>query len=272
MKKLLISCACLLLVTACKPTPPKETLHDVEPLYTAAMDAMKSGNYPEAITHFEDLERQHPYSQWAVRGQIMVTYAHFKMEQYDESILSAENFIRLHPGYKNLDYLYYLRALSYYYRISDITRDQGYTKEALEAFKEITYRFPASKYASDAKLKITLCEGHLAGQELMIGRFYQKQGRFLAAINRFRNVIKTYEKSVQTPEALYRISESYLALGIDDEAQAAAAVLGHNFPTSDWYKDAYEMLAEQNLKPAETKDTSSWLGNFVKGVKDSISD
>jgi outer membrane protein assembly factor BamD len=270
MKQYLILILAPLLLIACTATPPKEIINNVEDLYNSGISQIKDGDYQAGIDSFEDLERQHPYSQWATRGHTMVSYAHFKMANYDESILAAERFIRLHPGHKNLDYLYYLRALSFYHRISDISRDQGYTRDALEAFKEITYRFPESKYARDAKLKITLCEGHIAGQELMVGRFYQQKGRFLAAINRFRNVIAAYEKSNQTPEALFRIAESYLALGIESEAQAAAAVLGHNFPTSEWYKDAYSLLREQNLEPVESEDTSGWLSNFVKGVKKTI--
>ncbi len=268
MKKIIILLLPLIL-TACitTPEPKKAITSDVETLYNTGINQIKSGDYQTAIESFENLERQYPYSQWATRGQTMVTYANFKMGEYDEAILTAERFIRLHPGYKNLDYLYYLRALSFYYRISDITRDQGYTQDALDAFKEITYRFPASQYARDAKLKITLCEAHLAGRELMVGRFYQKQGRYLAAINRFKNAVQTYEKSNQTPEALYRIVESYLALGIHSEAQSAAAVLGYNFPTSQWYKDAYKLLNEKNLEPKKTKDTSNWLENFVKGVR-----
>lgn len=258
------------LIISCTATPPKEIIGNVNDLYNKGINQIKAGDYQESVKSFEELERQHPYSQWATRGHTMVSYAHFKMGNYDESILSAERFIRLHPGHKNLDYLYYLRALSFYNRISDINRDQGHTQDALEAFREITYRFPESEYARDAKLKITLCEGHIAGQELMVGRFYQEKGRFLAAINRFRNVIALYEKSNQTPEALFRIAESYLALGIDDEAQAAAAVLGHNFPTSDWYKDAYALLQEKDLKPVESKDTPSWLSNLVEGVKKTI--
>jgi outer membrane protein assembly factor BamD len=270
IKHIFLAVLVVVTVSGCTVTQKKEPISNIEDLYNAGINKIKAGRYQEGIDAFENLEKQHPYSQWSTRGQTMVAYAHFKMGNYDESILSAERFIRLHPGHKNLDYLYYLRALSFYHRISDITRDQGYTLEALEAFREITYRFPESKYARDAKLKITLCEGHLAGQELMVGRYYQEQGRFLAAINRFRNVVASYEKSNQTPEALFRIAESYLALGIEDEAQAAAAVLGYNFPTSDWYKDAYAMLKRKNLEPQESEDTPSWLSDVVQGVRKSI--
>ena len=260
-------------ITACTGTDEieeREIIGSVETLYNSGMNAMESGAYIEAIQTLQELERQHPYSGWATRAQMMITYAQYRRGEYDEAVAGVGRFLRMHPGHKDIPYMIYIKGLSYYERISDVKRDQGHTLEALKTFKELTSRFPDNEYSKDARLKITLCLDHLAGQEMMVGRYYQKEGRFLAAINRFRYVVEVYETSGQTAEALYRLTESYLSLGIDDEAQAAAAVLGHNFPGSDWYADAYALMKGQNLEPVAKE--GSWLGNVFKGVKESLSD
>lgn len=264
-RKLVVASA--LVIAACSSTPERQEVEgSVDELYNNAQNALESKKYETAVNTFEELERQHPYSNWATRAQMMVAYTYYKSKNYDEAVIAADRFARLHPGHKDLPYVYYLRGLSFYERISDVKRDQGFTHEALQAFEELVRRYPESDYARDAKLKITLCKDHLAGQEMMIGRYYQSNKRYMAAINRYRTVIERYETSSQTPEALFRLTESYLSLGINDEAQMAGAVLGHNFQASDWYKDAFSLLEKRDLKPATSND--SWLKNMVKGVKD----
>lgn len=255
-------------MTACSNTveEQEEKIGEVNVLYNEGADLMERGEFTDALHTFQELERQHPYSGWATRAQIMSIFANYRLDNFQEALIGIERFIRHHPGHEDLDYIYYLKGLAFYNRISDVKRDQGYTDEALLAFRELEERYPDSVYAQDARLKITLCEDHLAGQEMMVGRFYQTQGRYLAGINRFREVLKNYEKSTHTPEALFRLTESYLALGVKDEAKRTAAILGHNFPDTSWYKDAYRLIEAKNLVPAGGTE-KSWLGQVVKGVK-----
>ena len=238
----------------------------VEELYNNAMDNMEQGQFIKALKTFEELDRQHPYSLWATRAQMMIAYAQFRTGEFDEAIAAADRFIRLHPGHKDLAYLYYLRGLSYYFRISDVTRDQGHTLDAMRAFEEVVQRFPKTDYARDAQLKITLCRDHLAGQEMSVGRFYQSQKRYLAAIKRFRKVVDDYQTTTQTPEALYRLTESYLAVGIPEEAKRSAAILGFNYPGSTWYRDAYALLTERKL--ADPGQEKTWATQIFKGLKE----
>lgn len=244
---------------ACTVTPDEEIVGDVEELYNTALDHIESGDYGAALTTLQELERQHPYSGWATRAQLMGAYANYKLQRYDEAVADAERFIRLHPGHKDLAYAYYIRAITAYDRISDIRRDQSATLEAQQALEEILRRFPQSEYAEDARLKLSLTRDHLAGQEMYVGRFYQEQERFQSAINRFRTVLNQYETSSHTPEALYRLTECYLALGLNGEAQKVAAVLGHNFPASNWYQDAYTLMRGKNLD-VEPENGAGWLG------------
>ncbi|MBC7102943.1 MAG: outer membrane protein assembly factor BamD, partial [Parvibaculum sp.] len=229
----------------------------VEQIYNKAMDHMEAKEYIPATKEFDEVERQHPYSEWARRSMLMGAYANYKVNQYDEAILSAQRFISLHPSNRDVPYAYYLIGLSYYERISDVGRDQKMTENALNSFYELTRRFPASEYARDAKLKIDLTLDHLAGKEMEIGRYYLNRSDYIAAINRFRIVIEKYQTTTHTPEALERLTEAYLSLGIKTEAQTAAAILGYNFPGSEWYEDSYALLAEQGLEPQENKD--SWI-------------
>lgn len=260
-------------LTACASDPEKkEIVGEVELLYNQGMDHLEEGFYSGAINAFEELERQHPYSGWATRAQMMVVFALYTAERYDEAVPAADRFIASHPGHKDLPYLLYLKGMSHYNRISDVRRDQQFTEEALKAFNELTARYPDSEYTKDAKLKITLCRDHLAGKEMMVGRYYLQHERYLAAINRFRTVIENYERTTQTPEALYRIAESYLALGVEDEATQSAAVLGHNYPGSKWYAKAYDLLSARNLKVPTEVEEKSWLGKVWKGIKGSVNE
>ena len=236
----------------------------VETLYNNAMDLMLSNNFNQAATAFDDVERQHPYSIWATKAQIMTAYSYYQSNQYDEAILAAKRFINLHPGHRDVDYAYYLVAISYYEQISDIGRDQKMTELAFDSLDEVVRRFPDSDYARDAILKINLTRDHLAGKEMEIGRYYQNNGQHIAAINRFRIVIDKYQTTSHVPEALLRLTESYLALGVTDEAQATAAVLGYNFPGSEWYQDSYALLTGVDLRPQANEE--SWISRAWNSV------
>jgi outer membrane protein assembly factor BamD len=214
----------------------------VEELYNEAVDQVAAEEFAAASDLFLEVERQHPYSIWATKAQLMGAYSFYARGDYDDAILALDRFIQLHPGNRDISYAYYLKGLSYYEQITDVGRDQRVTELALGSLSDVTRRFPASKYARDAQLKIDLTQDHLAGKEMEVGRFYLNRGQYLAAINRFRNVIDTYQSTTHTPEALHRISEAYTAVGIEPEARENAAVLGHNFPGSPWYVDSYQLV------------------------------
>ena len=220
-------------------------------IYNEAMDHLEAGRYTAASTSFDEVERQHPYSKWATKAQIMSAYAHYEKAEYDDAILALDRFIEIHPGNKDVAYAYYLKGLCYYEQISDVARDQRMTEGALATFKELVSRFPGSEYARDARLKIDLAEDHLAGKDMNVGRFYLRAGHHLAAIGRFRRVIEEYGTTTHVPEALLRLTEAYLELGIIDEARYTAAVLGHNYPNSEWYLDTYTLLADEGILTAE---------------------
>jgi len=250
-----------LALTACSSDePPAYVEKPVEELYNGALDAMQVGDYEEAARLFDEVERQHPYSEWASKAQLMAAYAFYQENAYDEAINALDRFIELHPGSPDVAYAYYLKAISYYEQISDVRRDQKATSEALNALEEVVRRFPESKYSRDSQLKIDLALDHLAGKHMDIGRFYQNRSEYLAAINRFRTVIERYQTTTHVPEALHRLVECYLAMGIVDEAKATAAVLGHNFPGSEWYIDSYALLTGENLYPEESE--SSWISGI----------
>ena len=252
--------AVLAMLGACGSDPDPYVERPVEELYNEAFDELLEGNYTPAARGFEEVERQHPYSVWATKAQLMAAYSFYQNNDYDEAVLAAERFIELHPGNPDTAYAHYLIGLSYYEQISDVGRDQRNTELALDAFEEITRRYPDSKYARDATLKISLARDHLAGKEMEVGRTYQDLEFYLAAINRFRNVVTEYQTTSHVPEALLRLTECYLALGIIGEAQTAAAVLGHNYPGSAWYQDSYALLQDGELEPRLSE--SSWLARI----------
>jgi outer membrane protein assembly factor BamD len=214
----------------------------VDELYNQALDQLQDGNPRQAAQDFEEVERQHPYSQWATRAQLMAAYAFYQADAYDDAVAAARRFIDLHPGHRDVPYAHYLIGVSYYEQISDVGRDQKNTRLALEAFEELIRRFPQSDYARDAGLKADLARDHLAGKEMTIGRYYLRRGKYVAAINRFRSVIDNYQSTTHVPEALHRLTEAYMALGVADEARRTAAVLGYNFPSSSWYQDSYALV------------------------------
>jgi outer membrane protein assembly factor BamD len=215
---------------------------DVSTLYNAAKDRLDKRNYKVAAALFDEVERQHPYSPWARRAQLMSSFSYYMDREFTPSIESAQRFLSIHPGNKDAAYAYYLIALCYYEQVSDVTRDQKITDQARSALGEVIRRYPDTRYAADARLKLDLVQDHLAGKEMEIGRFYQRSSNWLAASLRFREVTEKFETTSHTPEALYRLTECYLALGIKGEAQKAAAVLGANYPGSKWYSRAYELM------------------------------
>lgn len=217
---------------------------DVNSLYTAAKTRLDQHRYKEAAQLFDEVERQHPYSIWARRAQLMGAFSYYLARDYTESISSAQRFLSVHPGNKDAPYAYYLIALDYYEQISDVTRDQKITQQSLDALGELIRRYPNTDYAADARLKVDLVRDHLAGKEMEVGRFYQRRGQWLAATIRFRKVIDEYQTTTHVPEALERLTETYLALGIPEEAKKAAAVLGANYPGSVWYQRAYKLMQE----------------------------
>jgi len=221
----------------------------VNDLYNAALDELKDGNNAKAASSFQEVERQHPYSQWATRGQVMAAFSYYKANEYDQAIDAARRFIDLHPGHKDVAYAHYLIGTSFYDQISDVGRDQKMTERAYDAFDELIRRFPDSSYGRAAKLKAELAEDHLAGKEMAVGRYYQNNGKFVAAANRFRSVVEQYQTTSHIEEALHRLTEVYLALGVRDEAIRSASVLGHNYPSSAWYRDSFALLSDDTTLP-----------------------
>jgi outer membrane protein assembly factor BamD len=226
-------------------------------LYNAGLSDLKSGSYKSANKKFAEVERQHPYSKWATQAILMQAFSSYQNNEYDDAIDSGKRFIALHPGHKDTGYAYYLVAISEYEQIADVRRDQSRTERAVEALDEVARRFPDSQYAADATQKAMIGRDQLAAKEMEVGRYYLKKGSYLAGINRFKKVVTDYQTSTHTPEALYRLAEGYMALGVVSEAQTAAAVLGHNYPNSDWYKDAYSLVSSDGKAPTASK--SSWI-------------
>ncbi|MBM3489673.1 MAG: outer membrane protein assembly factor BamD [Alphaproteobacteria bacterium] len=260
------ACALALLVAlaGCAGAPDPYRERPVEELYNRAMDQLFDGQNQIAAKGFEEVERQHPYSVWSRKAQLMAAYSNYLANRYDEAILAAERYIQLYPGSRDASYALYLVAISHYEQIVDVGRDQRVTRQALTALQQVVDRFPDSDYARDARLKIDLTRDHLAGKEMEIGRYYLKRKEYAAAINRFRAVVEQFQTTSHVPEALHRLTEAYLALGVNDEARTAAAVLGHNFPGSEWYIDSYALLTGQNLAPAEAQ--GSWLSRLWRSV------
>jgi outer membrane protein assembly factor BamD len=235
----------------------------VEELYNGAVNAMASGNYVRAARLFDDVERQHPYSVWATRAQLQGAYAHYQNNKYDDAIVALDRFIQLNPSNRDAGYAYYLKALCYYEQITDVARDARMTEQALQALQEVVRRFPESTYARDARVKIDLTYDHLAGKEMEVGRFYQSRGQSLAAINRFRTVVDKFQTTSHVPEALHRLTESYMSLGLVDEARRVTAVLGHNYPGSEWYRDSFALVGTGELPKDESPGMISRTLNSI---------
>ena len=240
-------------ITACQAGNRNEEIayveRPVERIYNLALTELDKRDYVEAVALFNEVERQHPYSEWARRSALMSAYASYEARRYDDAISTAQRFIALNPAADDAAYAYYLIGVSYFDQIVDVGRDQNTTELAKASLTDVVRRFPESDYARDAGLKLDMVEDQLAGKEMEIGRWYLRRNQHLAAVNRFRTVVKDYETTGHTPEALHRLVETYLSLGLKQEALAAGAVLGYNYPNSVWYRDSHRLLTGQGLDP-----------------------
>ena len=236
----------------------------VEQIYADGWRAINAGAWDVCAAQFNEVDRQHPYSVWARRAMLISAFCAYQANAYGVAIATADQYISLHPGSPEVAYAFYIKAISLYEQIVDIGRDQSNTEGALVALQDVVQRFPDTEYARDATLKIDLTNDHLAGKEMAVGRYYLSRGDFIGAINRFRTVVDQYQTTPQIAEALERICESYFSLGLDSEAQTAAAVLGRNYPGSEWYKISYGILKGRNLRPME--DNRSWISQAFRRV------
>jgi outer membrane protein assembly factor BamD len=258
----------LALLPACSLFGNKEEIIPDDPadkLYNEGLYLMNNKHdYKKAAKRFEEVDRQHPYSEWARKALLMSAYAYYEGTSYDDSITAAKRYVTLHPGSPDAAYAQYLIASSYFDQIPDVTRDQQRTEKAMQALDEVVRKYPNTEYAASAKQKIEIARDQLAGKEMETARFYQKKRDYIAAINRFKVVITQYQTTRHVEEALMRLTEMYMTLGIVNEAQTAAAVLGHNFPDSQWYKEAYRLVKGGGLEPYE--DQGSWISKAFKKV------
>jgi outer membrane protein assembly factor BamD len=235
-----------------------------EQIYNQGLARIQNRDFEGAAEKFSDLDKQYPYSEWSRKALIMTTYSNFEGAAYPEAVNNAKRYLQLHPASKDAAYAQYLLAMSYYNQIPDVTRDQEQTERAVVALQELIDRYPKSEYVRDARYKIQVTRDQLAAKEMEVGRYYLQRRNYTAAINRFRDVVAKYQNTRHVEEALMRLSEAYMALGIVGEAQTAAAVLGHNFPDSRWYKDSFVLLQSGGLAPRE--DTGSWISRAFRGV------
>ncbi|HCE23809.1 MAG TPA: outer membrane protein assembly factor BamD, partial [Hyphomonas sp.] len=243
---LLIATAALTL-TACQSRDKRRqelayVERPVEALYNQAASELDKRDFDQAVLLFNEVERQHPYSEWARRSMVMTAFAHYQSRNYDEAISGAQRYLALHPGGSEAEYAYYLIAASYFDQITDVGRDQATTERARDALVDVVRRFPDSQYARDASVKLDMVRDQLAGKEMTVGRWYLRNNQTLSAVNRFRTVVKTYDTTSHAPEALHRLVEAYLTLGLRDQALAVGSTLGYNYPNSDWYKMSYRLL------------------------------
>lgn len=237
----------------------------VETIYNEALRSLDRNLWAAAAQQFDEVQRQHPYSPWAQRAMLMAAYARYRARDYEKAMSSAEEYIALHPGGDGAPYAYYLVAICHFDQIIDVGRDQARSDLALKAFTEVTARFPDSDYARDAELKMDMVRDQLAGKEMEIGRYYLQRSEHLAAINRFRKVITDYQTTTHVPEALHRLVEAYLSLGLQGQAQQAAAVLGHNYPGSEWYSDTYALMQGQGVTLPEKPDAKAGF-NLIERI------
>lgn len=233
-------------------------------LYNEGLAAMQRGKLKDASKSFEEVDRQYPYTENARKAQVMMAFAAYRRGDYDTAITAANRYLSLYPGTPDAAYAQYIIGQSYYHQMPEVTRDQDATKKAMNSMQEIINNYPDSVYANDARQKFAEARDQLAGKEMQIGRYYQERREYVAAINRFKIVVTEYPTTRHVEEALYRLAETNMAMGITTEAQTAAAVLGHNFPNSPWYKDAYKLLASGGLSPEENK--GSWISKAFKIV------
>jgi outer membrane protein assembly factor BamD len=252
-KLVVLAGVCGLALAGCAGKPKRPEIatqqRPIEQIYAAGAGKLDDRQWSDAIQYFHEVERQYPYSEWARRAILMTAYAHYQSNAYDDARDDADRFISLYPGNPSTVYAYYIKATCYFEQIIDVGRDQAATEQALAALREVVRRYPTTEYATDAKLKIDMVNDQLAGKEMAIGRYYLHEGQPLAAIGRFRTVVDKYQTTSDAPEALYRLVESYLTLGLDEEAKRNAAVLGYNYPGDRWYQDAYNLMQGKGLRP-----------------------
>ncbi|WP_163268102.1 outer membrane protein assembly factor BamD [Chelativorans alearense] len=252
-----------LLLTACnaeKDLDLSTYVEQTEPadaLYNQGLANLNSGRMKEAIAKFEAVDRQHPYSEYARKALLMSTFANYRQGQYPEAINNGKRYVTLYPTSEDAAYAQYLTGLSHFRQIREVTQDQRDARLTIEAMEQVVQRWPDSEYVADAREKIRFANDQLAGKEMQIGRYYLERREYIAAIRRFRGVVENYGNTRHVEEALARLTESYYAMGVASEAQTAAAVLGHNYPESDWYKDSYALLQSGGLEPRE--NTGSWI-------------
>ncbi len=236
-------------------------------LYNQGLANLNAGRLNEAAKKFAAVDRQHPYSEWARKSMVMGAFTNYRQGNYDDAVSSAKRYLTLYPSTDDAAYATYIIGLSYYRQIKDVTQDQKEARQTIQAMQELVTRWPDSEYVEDAKAKIRFANDQLAGKEMQVGRYYLERREYLAAVKRFRNVVENYSNTRQVEEALARLVEAYYALGLTDEAQTAAAVLGHNYPASPWYKDSYKLLQSNGLQPRE--NTGSWIskaGRLLTGA------
>ncbi|MBX7248039.1 MAG: outer membrane protein assembly factor BamD [Caulobacteraceae bacterium] len=245
-------------LSACAGTKKKPQLayveRPVDQLYATGARRLDEHRWTEAVDYFEEVERQHPYSEWSRRAILMTAYAYYSGNQYEDAVAAADRFIQLYPGSPSAAYAYYLKAICYFEQIADVQRDQGATQNALAALRDVARRYPTTDYARDARVKVDMVYDQLAGKEMAVGRWYLRQNQPLAAIGRFKKVVDDYQTTSHTPEALYRLVEAYLTIGVVEEAKRNAAVLGFNYPGDRWYQDAYKLM-ERRGQPMERRPT-----------------
>lgn len=250
----LVALSAALSLTACAGRDDKPQIvyeeRPVELLYNVGSQRMDQRRWDEAVEYFQEVERQHPYSEWSRRAILMQIYANYEGNDYSAAISAADRFIALYPGNPSAAYAYYMKAICWWEQIVDVGRDQAATEQAQAALREVERRFPNTEYAQDARLKQDMVRDQLAGKEMAVGRWYLRQNQPLAAAGRFKAVVDRYQTTSHTPEALYRMVEAYLTLGLTEEAERNGAVLGHNFPGDPWYRDAYALLTDRGLQPA----------------------
>ena len=240
--------------------PPDEP---AEKLYNEGVFLLnQKSEYKDAAKKFEEVERQHPYSEWARKALIMTAYASYEGRDYDEAVIAARRYVTLHPSSPDAAYAQFLIGSAYYDQIPDVSRDQARAERAIAALEEVSRKFPTTEYAVASKQKIAMARDQLAGKEMSIGRYYMNRKDFTGSINRFKIVVTQYQTTRHVEEALMRLTEAYMALGIVNEAQTAAAVLGHNFPDSRWYADAYRLVKTGGFEPTENK--GSWISQAFK--------
>lgn len=262
-----------LTISACSGTKNRPRLayeeRPVEALYNTGYQRLDSRRWSDAIDYFQEVERQHPYSEWSRRAILMQIYAYYQNNNYAEAIAASDRFIQLFPGNPSAPYAFYMKALCNFEQITDVGRDQGYAQAALDGLRDVARRYPGTSYAIDATVKIDMVNDQLAGKEMAIGRYYQRAGQPLAAMNRYKAVIdnEAYQRTSHTPEALYRLVEVNLQLGLKEEATRNGSVLGHNYPGSPWYAEAYALLSEDGRQPDVAPDgkRESWLRRIIPG-------